>query len=370
MMKTVYRRIRRYMPAASFWTLLLALSCALLHVGFMVSTYFADWFNEHVASVFRALFAHLSGWIPFSLAETLIMFLPVIFVALLVVCIRGAAHGWRRSLYCIVGLLSVLALLYALFVLTFAAGYNATPLDKKLALPVKEVSALEIAETAVSLSDAVDRELEEITFRYGGSSVMPYGYDELSRRLMTAYDRVCDEYPFIQKLHSRVKPVTLSEPWTYTHISGVYTMFTGEANINVNFPDYVIPYTAAHELAHQRGIARENEANFVAFLVCAASDDPSIRYSGYLNLYEYVMSALYSASRDYYRLVQSSADARVRGELRAYSLFFDKYRDTVVADVSEAVNNTYLVIQGTEGTRSYGMVVDLAVAYILGDRER
>ena len=60
----------------------------------------------------------------------------------------------------------------------------------------------------------------------------------------------------------------------------------------------------------------------------------------------------------------------MRGELRAYSMFFDKYRDTVVADVSEAVNNTYLVIQGTEGTRSYGMVVDLAVAYILGARER
>ena len=156
---------------------------------------------------------------------------------------------------------------------------------------------------------------------------------------------------------------------TYTHISGVYTMFTGEANLNVNYPDYVLPYTAAHELAHQRGIAREDEANFVAFLVCMASDDPYIRYSGYLNMYEYVSSALYSASRDYYSQIQQVLDPRIYYELRAYSLFFDKYRDTVVSEISESVNNAYLVIQGTEGTKSYGMVVDLAVVYLLKNTE-
>lgn len=367
MIKTAYRRIRRYMPAASLWFLLLALICAGLHFGFSLSMSFADRFNESAAAFFRALFAHLTGWLPFSLAETLIMAIPLIFISLLVVCVRSARIGWRRALYCILGLLSVIALLYALFVLTFAAGYHATPLDEKLALADEPVSAWELAQTAAILADETEANLDGITFRPSDSSVMPYGYDELSCRLMTAYERVCREYPFIQELESRVKPVTLSEPWTYTHISGVYTMFTGEANINVNFPDYVIPYTAAHELAHQRGIARENEANFVAFLVCAASDDPYIRYSGYLNLYEYVSSALYSASKEYYRMLYNSLDARVIGELRAYSAFFDKYRDTVVADVSEAVNNTYLVIQGTEGTKSYGMVVDLAVAYILGE---
>ena len=367
MIKTAYRRVRRYMPAASFWFLLLALVCAALHTCFVLSTPFADSFNEGAAAFFRALLAALTGWIPFSLAETLIMAIPILFVSMLAVCIRCARIGWRRAMYCVVGLLSAIALLYSLFVLTFAAGYHAAPLDEKLALRKEPVSAWELAQTAAILADEAESALDEITFRTDGASVMPYSYNELSRRLMTAYDRVCAEYPFIQRFHSRVKPVTLSEPWTYTHISGVYTMFTGEANINVNYPDYVIPYTAAHELAHQRGIARENEANFVAFLVCAASDDPYIRYSGFLNMYEYVSSALYSASKDYYRMLYNSLDGRVTGELRAYNAFFDKYRDTVVADVSEAVNNTYLVIQGTEGTKSYGMVVDLAVAYILGD---
>ena len=156
----------------------------------------------------------------------------------------------------------------------------------------------------------------------------------------------------------------LSEAMTYTHISGVYTYFTGEANLNTNFPDYMLPYTAAHELAHQRGIAREDEANFVAFLVCAESDDPYIRYSGYLNLYEHIANALYSANQQYYSSVYWRLPLEVHGELSAYYKFYLKYSDNVVGDVSGAINNTFLELNGVEeGSKSYGMVVDLAVAY-------
>ena len=53
----------------------------------------------------------------------------------------------------------------------------------------------------------------------------------------------------------------------------------------------------------------------------------------------------------------------VRYELAAYSEFFDQYRDSVVGEISGAVNDLYLKGNGTEGTQSYGLVVDLAVAY-------
>ena len=134
------------------------------------------------------------------------------------------------------------------------------------------------------------------------------------------------------------------------------------------FPDYTIPYTAAHELSHQRGVAREDEANFMAFLVCIASEDAYIRYSGYVNLYEYVASALYSASPELYGEVRSTLDRSVRAEQVAYSAFFEQYRDSVASEVSETVNNTFLTLHGTEGTKSYGMVVDLAVAYYRSER--
>ena len=154
-----------------------------------------------------------------------------------------------------------------------------------------------------------------------------------------------------------------SDAMSYTHITGVYTFFTGEANLNAIFPDYTLPYTAAHELSHQRGIARENEANFMAFLVCAASEDDYVRYCAYLNLYEYVASALYKADQTLYMKAYSTLPMCVKNEMSAYSRFIQKYADSKVSEVSEAVNNTFLVLHGTEGTKSYGMVVDLAVTY-------
>lgn len=94
-------------------------------------------------------------------------------------------------------------------------------------------------------------------------------------------------------MDTKIKQIAVSKLMTYTHIAGVYTYYTGEANLNTNFPSYTLPYTAAHELSHQRGTAREDEANFLAFLVCMESDDEYIKYSGYLNLFEYVAGALY-----------------------------------------------------------------------------
>jgi hypothetical protein len=206
----------------------------------------------------------------------------------------------------------------------------------------------------------------EILFMETGSSRMPYSYTEMNKHLMDAYDKACEKYNFIDDFHSRVKPVMLSEPMSYTHITGVYTFFTGEANINVNFPDYTIPFTAAHELAHQRGIAREDEANFVAFLVCIGSDDPYIRYCGYMNMYEYMAGALYKADANRYAEIYRMLCADARYEMNSYNVFFKPYKDSQAADVSETLNDAFLKGNGqSAGTASYSMVVDLAVAYIM-----
>jgi hypothetical protein len=259
--------------------------------------------------------------------------------------------------------LSALCCVWIIFVFGFAGGYKGTSLDKKLGFERKKVSPEELEYTASVLLDEVNAICDEIDFIPNGASVMPYSFEEMTKKLNEAYITLEERYDAISTFYSRPKQVILSEPWTYTHIAGVYTFFTGESNINVNFPDYTLPFTTAHEMAHQRGISREDEANFVAFLACAASDDPYIRYSGYQNLYEYVRSALYSADKDAYSSVRAREDLRIQYESYSYSLFFDKYRENVAANVSGTINNSYLQSQGTVGTKSYGMVVDLACAY-------
>lgn len=354
---------RRSLPRACVALFILAGVSLLIYAAAMIWTPFADFFSRYPGAVIRGLLAHLTNWIPFSLAEAMLLFLPVALFFLIRTAVKHYSDSWHNTFVYMGIMLSVASLLITLLFCGFGTGYYGSTLDKKLGLDRQEVSAEELKHTAIILSDAVSEQAEQVVFRYQNFSVMPYSLEEMNDKLLDAYDTVSDQYSFIPRLRSRVKPVVLSEPWSYTHITGVYTYFTGEANINVNFPDYTIPFTAAHELAHQRGIAREDEANFVAFLVCINSDDPYIRYSGYLNMYEYVSSALYAADPEAFRQVRDTLPTAVRLEMTAYSKFFDKYRDNVVANVSQAVNDTYLKSQGTQGTRSYGMVTDLAVAY-------
>lgn len=334
---------------------------------YMLSEGFANFYNRYPAAFFRGVMATVSGILPCSIAEAFIIMSPLLAVSVIIYANKKFTSSWREVGRFLLIILSVASLFFSTFALNFGAGYHTSSVDKLLELDREDVSAEQLRETAEYLVGEINKYTDTLAVNAEGSTVMPYGYEKLSEKLVEAYDKVCDEYEFVSRFPSRVKPVMLSEPWTYTHISGVYTYFSGEANINVNFPDYTLPYTAAHEMAHQRGIAREDEANFVAFLVCAASDDDYIRYSGYLNLYEYVSNALYSADKEAYSEVRSGLDRKARVEMSAYSKFFDKYRENVAANVTETVNNTYLTIQGTPGTKSYGMVVDLAVAYILGE---
>ena len=324
---------------------------------------FADFFNQNISELFRRTLAFFSSPIPFSLGEMLILLLPVGFGLTVWYAAKYRCDTWRSTWSFVGILLAVLSMVLSLFVFTFATGYHGTTLDQKLDLEQKEVSAQELYQTALILTEKINEEKASMVYDGEGFSVMPYSLSEMNDKLLDAYDVFCENHDFIDHFDTRLKPVMLSELMNYTHITGVYSYFTGEANIDVAFPDYTIPYTAAHELAHQRGIAREDEANMVAFLVCMESEDAYIRYCAYLNMYEYVASALYRADRDLYAKARDTLEVEVRQEMAAYSSFFSKYQNSKASSVSGAVNDTFLKFQGTEGTASYGMVVDLTVAY-------
>ena len=336
----------------------------VLYSLFVISPAFADFFNRYPAAFLRAVLAFISGIFPFSIAELIIILSPLILIFAMVKSVITAKGRLRETFRAFVSMLAVLSIFFSSFTVLFASGYRGTTLDKKLGLERAAVSASDLDYTARALLSELKELTPKVSFSPSGSSVMPHSIFEMNDKLQDAYEKAAKKYSFLPNFRSKVKPIILSEPMTHTHISGIYTFFTGESNINTNFPDYTLPFTAAHELAHQRGIAREDEANFVAFLVCAESDDIYVRYCGYMNLFEYVLSALYEADSKAYSKLVNEMGSLLIGEIVAYNNFFDKYRDNVVANVSGTINNGYLQSQGqAAGAQSYGMVVDLAVAY-------
>lgn len=332
-------------------------SLAILVAG-SLNTAFAEGYCNTVSAFLRAVLGAASSLVPFSLAETLVVLAPVAFLLLLARAviknfafkIKGSVRRFILRAFCLV------LLLLSVFIQTFGICYKRKSAAELFALDTASLTDRDIYISAALSLHLAERECDSLIYAPNGMSKMPYDFDTLRQRVKDGYDSFLATPPVLS-----IKPVALSEPWTYTHISGMYMPLTGESNLNVNYPDYVVAYTTCHEAAHQLGVAYESEANFFAFLACMHSEDAYLRYAGALNLFEYLLSDLdaESAVRLY-----SSLDGRITGELRAYSAFFDKYRTSKAAKVSDAVNDTYLKSQGiAAGTKNYSEVTRLAAAY-------
>ena len=351
------------LPKFTYVFFCVGLISLILYIIAINNTPFADFFNRNVSTVFRGTLATITNVNPLSTVEFLIITLPISLFFIMKFALGRYSDTWHNAgIFCL-AVFSIACILFSLFVCSFGIAYYSSTLDKKLDLQKDTVSKEELAATADWLISEINSIIDEVEFKEKSSSVSPHTFRKTNDILLNAYDQISEEYNFIPKLYSRVKPIMLSEPMTYTHISGVYTYFTGEANVNTNAPDYCIPYTMAHELAHQRGIAREDEANFVAFLVCSKADDVYVRYCAYQNLLEYVLNALYSADSKLWEETYRKLDHRAIYEMIAFNDFYEPYQDNVVGEISGAVNDAYLQANGTQGSISYGLVVDLAVAY-------
>jgi hypothetical protein len=111
---------------------------------------------------------------------------------------------------------------------------------------------------------------------------------------------------------------------------------------------------------------RENEANFMAYLATTTSSDDYLRYSGYLYMYQYLASALYSTDKEMYKEVRSRINELAIADISAANAITKAHADSLLNKIFDSLNDAYLKSNGTPGTISYGYVVRLAVAYHKG----
>ena len=145
--------------------------------------------------------------------------------------------------------------------------------------------------------------------------------------------------------------------------SGYYNPFSGEAQVNTTIPRFVQPFTTCHEIGHQLGYAKEEEANFSGFLATKSSNDPAFRYSVYVDLYLYSASALYALDSTAFIPYRESLHPDVRQDLRDLKAFYRKYQNPF-EPVIHALYGKYLKAnRQPQGIYSYDEVVGLAIAY-------
>ncbi|MBR3124381.1 MAG: DUF3810 domain-containing protein, partial [Mogibacterium sp.] len=174
-------------------------------------------------------------------------------------------------------------------------------------------------------------------------------------------------YPSLRGYYPAPKQLTLlSRAFSSMGVSGIYSPFTVEANINGEMPDMEKPFTSCHELSHLRGYMNEGEANYIGWLACIGSDDPAFNRSGWLIAWMHAGGALSRIDPESYEMLRERLPSYAVSEIEENSLFWSSH-ETKAAEVQDRVNDAYLKANDQkDGIQSYGMLTTLMLMHYYG----
>jgi len=305
-----------------------------------------------------------TGLFPFSVAEiALILLVIIVPIRLIYRIIQSVRHQkWTYLFRFLANLVMIGSLWFFIQVLVWNINYERLSFAENAQIEIQDSSVDELYALCQQLIDDTNALRLKVREDENGVMMLEGDFASMSRRSLLAYEALEKQYPFLSGKYGRPKPVLLSRLMSHTNIIGIYACLTGEANIDIDIPPMAIPSTALHEMAHQRGFAREDEANYIAYLACMAHPDPDFKYSGSVMALQYSMNALYSVAPDrYFELAKTYGEGYLR-DLKHEQEYWKQFQG-LTRQVANKVNDTYLKMNGeTDGVRSYGRMVDLLLA--------
>jgi hypothetical protein len=358
-----------------YFLVLIPISFLLTFIAKQNSKYTEIVFSKHIYKWISQLLSLITGLLPFSLTEILIITLPILaivtlvrFVFLLVV------EKSKRKERAAKGFLNVLcfgSVMLFLFVMFGGLNYYRYPFSAYSNLVIRDSSIEELYTLTESLATQANQLRAQVPKTDDlGIFQLSMSNRELAKMADKAYDILANDYPILGGNYGIPKPVQFSNVMSQTEITGIFMPFTMEANVNVDVPDYTIPATMLHELAHLRGFMREDEANFLAYLAGMKSENIELQYSSTMLALITSGNALYDQDTDMYFQIRDQYSQDVIKDIRANSVYWQQFEDTVISTVSNKINDTYLKANAQEdGVKSYGRMLDLLLAKFREDQQ-
>ena len=244
-----------------------------------------------------------------------------------------------------------LAVLLVAFVYVATAGgcYN----RKEMPLPKyqgEQLSAEKTAEIVYAYFDDFSAIADSLEYA-DGKSVCPYSFDELADVLIDEYRRIDDDY--FSSYTPKIKKAITSKLMSYTGTTGITFQPLGEAVINYETPSCYLVVTAAHELAHAKGVMRERDANLLAYYLLVTSEKPYLRYCGYMYSLRYLTATLYVLDNNLYESAMTAYPQKAAYD-RALENAFWQEKEGWLNAVSDFFNDVYLKLSGVkDGTANY-----------------
>ena len=362
MQKFLSRLFARLMKSWS-WVLLIGLTIAIKWVSL-----YPDWVERNytyglypiISGVLRFLF----GWLPFSVGDLFYAFLVLVilfrlfkFLKLLFkkqLTRRHIGMALQQAIF-------IFLFVYVSFNLLWGLNYNRYGIAHQLGLNVKPYSNNELD----SLCHSLQQKLNFYASKIDTTTREEYlrKKNNLFNEAAATYLVVEKEYPFLSYRVQSLKASLLGFLGRYVGFQGYYNPYSGEGQVKASIPRFMQPFVACHEIAHQLGYAKENEANFVGYLAGRTSTSVDFRYSAYYDMYQYAIRDLYRIDIKKALSLDSTLHPVVRRDRREFARYLNKMQNPVAPFMLRMYDGYLRMNNQPKGYRTYNEVVTWLVAY-------
>ena len=318
-----------------------------------------DMVYPYVIRTLQNMLAQWSGGVDFVLWQMLVMVLLVVVAATVVLMIVLKWNPIQWLGWVLAGASGI----YLLYTLVYGLNYFSGPMAEDIRLEIAPYTIEELTEAAEYYRDKAN-ELAPQVNRDAQGNVDFADFATLAEQTGDGFTKLVYDFSFPIFAGETMPVKTLSwGDWLMKRgVTGITVGLTGEAAVNSNNPDILMPFAMSHEMAHRMCVYKEEDANFAAFLAGHVNESLEYQYSAYFMAYRYCYSSLVAANTT----ASSAAAARVNSgvckelyqDLTYYSNFFS---GTVGSGAISA--NAETVTPDETGFVSYGAVTDMLVSW-------
>ena len=269
-------------------------------------------YTTRIYPIIGTLLSPISGFFPFAVGDIFIalsiawvIFYPIYEIGLRKKLARryfflAAKRGCYPKKKVVFGRVAEYLLwVYAWFYIAWGLNYSQPNIYDRIGMKPVEVSEAKFKAFAYQYADSLNA--LSISSDIAGSSIFSDSIvdDGLKNRVR---DAVLKEYnkigykeginaPFNQ--HPHAKTMVFTPLSSMSGVTGSMGPFFCEFTLNGDILPHDYPATYAHESAHFLGVANEGEANFYSYIVCTASADKLMRFSGYYHIFFHVLNNVF-----------------------------------------------------------------------------
>lgn len=323
-----------------------------------VEQYYSTGLYPYISQGLRFLY----GWVPFSIGD---LCYTVLGILSLVYVFKGIGQLRTKPLAVLRNVLVVVSIAYFSFNLLWGLNYHRLPLASHMNLDTRYTQA-ELLSFANTLVKEVNAEQTDLTGSPSVAVTYPFDREQAQAMSIAGFRNLKDLHQDFSYRQPSLKNSMYSTMLSFMGYGGYLNPFTNEAQVNGRLPLFRYTVVCGHEIGHQLGYSKENETNFIGYLVALHHPDPHFRYAAKAYALAYTLGEVRRRDTKSFEALYDELNPGVRENYAELESFWKSFANPAEPVFKSAFNQFLKANNQKDGIRSYNKVVGLMLAYHRG----